>query len=122
MATYKLKWIHDGKDFELPELTIGDVKKAQQSVLDVLRENKDLEGTHALERYLSQETGFALLRQILKRVDSSVTDTMIEDNLTFQQLNELTDVLFEKNKQLLKRSGVDVRRPPAQPLDTSKTK
>jgi len=122
MAKYRLEWINKGNEFDIPELTIGDVKRSQLSVLDVLREHKDLEGTRQLEKYLSQETGFALLKQILKRVDSSLTDTVIEDSLTFNDLNKLTNVIFEENREMLKQSGVDVKRPQKQPLGTSKTK
>lgn len=122
MAKYRLEWINKGNEFDIPELTIGDVKRSQLSVLDVLREHKDLEGTRQLEKYLSQETGFALLKQILKRVDSSLTDTVIEDSLTFNDLNKLTNVIFEENREMLKQSGVDVKRPRKQPLGTSKTK
>lgn len=111
-------WMNKGKEFEIPELTIGDIKKSKKDSLELIREYKDIRGDKNLDEYIEQETAFGLVSRILKRIDPTITDTIIDDNLTINNLNNFTSALFDVNREVLKKAGINVenpRNPPSKP-------
>lgn len=120
MDKLEFPFVNNGVPFDLPELTIGDIRKAQQHTLDVLRENLDLRGTSELRQVLSYENSMYLICTILKRVDTGLTDEKIYDSLTPVYMEKMSKVLRERDKEHLAESGVDVTDPREQASKDSK--
>ena len=116
MAQFKFTWMNDGKEFTVPELTIGDIKQTKKDSLELVREYKDIRGDKILDDYIEQETAFGLVNRILKKVNPSLVDKDIDDNLSISDLNRFTEVLFSVNKEVLEKAGINLaspRKPPS---------
>lgn len=111
MKKIRLDWVKNGTEFELPELTVGDIRETKRAILKSLREYKDLSGDKNLNEFLEQESAFELISLVLKRVDPNLDDATIDNHLSLSKLNELTDLLMESNQDIMQRAGVKIDRP-----------
>ena len=80
--TYKLNFVNNGKEFELPEIKVED----EIEILDFLVENTTEKDSRQKKNLLEYSHAVYLA---FKKIDDTVTEEQIRKHLTFDKLTEI---------------------------------